>query len=249
MSVYNPIPNIWNSFDGSGGCYGDGSALATYMTNVSFANCVCVGFNASNDLANSVGGGIFTWGTSVLSLINVSITSSSAKYGGGIYIGPESSVVMSGSTLTLNQAAVSGGGILVIENPSRTNWSITARSDGGGSFLNVSTMRFINNCALGSSVRQGSGAIELFSSGNFWLDQLIFSANTGYPSDILVGDSAQADLANSKFYDCVNGTGTAGPVKDTSLIIVMSSSRSNISSSINDTASILNQRNNSCFSE
>lgn len=225
VSVRNSVIHNLPGATSLGGCYADEGFSTTIMKNVSFYNCRCDGFDATNLNLEAAGGAIYSNIDSKLQLDNVLITNCSSKHGGALFIS-DSKVSISNSNISFNTASVSGGGIVVLADASINNST---------SYLNITSPQFINN----SAGAMGAGAIFLYSPGTYVWNNLSFYGNTGSTRDIIISNSAQVNLLNSVFDGCANSSSQSSPTNNTNLVKVVSAVQGH-------TPSTLKQSNNKC---
>ena len=146
------------------------------------------------------GGGIYTWGTAVIS--NTTVYSNSGQYGGGIYA--RAAVTITHSAIYSNTATESGGGVYISLN------------DGSGTAA-------LHNSTISGNYAPTAGGVDVASAGTAVTLRHVTIANnhtavgSNNPGGLRLGLGVTASLANSIIAQNVGSTQCAGVVNLSSL--------------------------------
>jgi hypothetical protein len=136
------------------------------------------GVTVTNGNTNNFGGGILDLGT--LALRNVTVTGSTAAFGGGLYVAPSGRATASSSGFAGNTGIVIGGGISDDGTLALRNVKLTGNTASKGGALGVGTTGHVtisfSRLTGNAASNQGGGAIN--SAGQLAVDHSTLSGNT-----------------------------------------------------------------------
>ena len=156
------------------------------------------------------GGGIFANASSIITLINSTVSNNTANYGGGVFIS-SSQLILSGTTISDNSANDTGGGIqansstvTLINSPVSGNFA----GDGGGIFANSgSEVFFFRSDVSGNEATYNGGGVSALSNSEVSISQSTISGNTGFGGAGILVSMSTATIDDSTISDNYSGIG------------------------------------------
>ena len=194
---------------GAGVSHIDGSAASGSTWDITAGTIVLRNLEVS--WGSTIGGGIDAYGSAQVTLDNVDVFANHSDFGGGVYVGPSSTLTATnGSTIHDNTATSNGGGVRTwgkfFGYSNDSDVYNNCASDGGGlsvpgGDLSLNAADVYGNQAAGTTGK--GGGIHATGNGVVTLTNNVFVyfGNTAYDGAGIHADNARINLANATFRD------------------------------------------------